>query len=125
MANNQLVKKEQYSLQQYLNTDLVKQKFHDVLREVSPLHAVTIEIGKNEVETIKHPEKWLAVINATYQRYEKGVGAQILRDRYKGESPIKTCVNNFISRTTYYSIVTEIDSYALMCACQMGLVRVF
>lgn len=33
MANNQLVKKEQYSLQQYLNTDLVKQKFHDVLNK--------------------------------------------------------------------------------------------
>lgn len=95
------------------------------MREVSPLRAVEIELGKNETETVKWPEKWLAVIEATYRRYEKGVGAQILKDRYRGESPVKTCMENYISRTTYYSVVSEIDSFAMMCACQVGLVRVF
>ncbi len=95
------------------------------MREVSPLRAVEIEVGKNESETVKWPEKWLAVIEATYRRYSDGVAAGILRDRYRGETQVKTCMENYISKATYYFILREIENYAMMCACQMGLVRVF
>lgn len=95
------------------------------MREISPLRAVEIEVGKNETETIKWPEKWLQVIEATYRRYEGGVAASILRDRYNGESQVKTCMDNYISKATYYFILKEIENYAMMCACQTGLVKVF
>jgi hypothetical protein len=95
------------------------------MRVVSLLPAVEIEVGKNETETIKWPEKWLAVIEATYRRYEGGVAKKILHDRYKGETQVKTCMENFISKATYYFILKEIENYAMMCACQAGLVKVF
>jgi hypothetical protein len=95
------------------------------IRKVSPLHAVTIEIGKNEVETIKWPEKWLAVIEATYRRYEGGSVESLLKRRYDGETHAQTCMELCISQNVYYCILREVSQFALACACQVGLVKIF
>lgn len=95
------------------------------MREVSPLRAIEIELGKNETETIKWPEKWLAVIEATYRRYEGGIIEQLLKYRYAGEPYQKTCMELHISSSTYYQMITEVQQFALACACQVGVVRVF
>lgn len=90
-----------------------------------PIPCVIIEVGENDIEKVRDPEKWLNVIAATYRRYEEGVAADVLRDRYRGEPQVKTCMDNYISKATYYFILREIENYAMMCACQIGLVRVF
>lgn len=95
------------------------------LRNVVPLKSVDIEVGKNEVETIRDPEKWLQVIHATYRHYEGGIVESLLKYRYAGETYQKTCMNLHISSTTYYQMITEVQQFALACACQVGLVRVF
>ena len=95
------------------------------MRESMPLYAVTIEIGKNEVETVKQPEKWLRVIEATYGNYEGGIVGDLLKYRYNGETYQQTCMDLHISSSTYYQMITEAQQYALACACQVGLVKVF
>jgi len=95
------------------------------IREISPLRAVEIEAGKNETETIKWPEKWLAVIEATYRHYEGGIMEELLKYRYAGETYQWTCSKLHISNSTYYQMITEVQQFALACACQIGLVKVF
>lgn len=95
------------------------------MREVSPLRAIEIETGKNETETIKWPEKWLAVIEATYRHYSGGVVEQLLKRRYAGENHVQTCMELCISQNVYYCMLREAGQFTLACACQVGLVRVF
>ena len=95
------------------------------MNNVSFLRTVDIEIGKNEVETVKWPEKWLAVIKATYSFYSGGVIGELLRCRYSGEPYQTTCINMNISKSLYYQMMVEVQSYALACACQVGLAKVF
>lgn len=95
------------------------------MRESMPLYAVTIEIGKNEVETVKQPEKWLKVIEATYKRYKGGPIEQLLKRRYAGESHTQICMELCISQNVYYCMLREVSRFSLACACQEGLVRVF
>lgn len=95
------------------------------MREVSPLRAIEIETGKNETETVKWPEKWLAVIEATYRRYGDGIIGELLHRRYSGEPYQTTCINLHISKSLYYQMMTEVQSFALACACQAGVAKVF
>lgn len=94
------------------------------MKGASLLPAVEIEVGKNETETIKWPEKWLIVIEATYRRYKDGVVEKLLKCRYSGDPYQKTCMELHISTTTYYQIITEVQQFALACACQVGVVSV-
>lgn len=95
------------------------------LKDIMPLKSVVINVGKNEVETIKQPEKWMKIVEATYKKYENGIIYDILKFRYNGETYQKTCMELHISSSTYYQMITEAQHYALACACQLGLVKVF
>jgi hypothetical protein len=95
------------------------------LQNVMPIYSVEIEIGKNDIEKVRDPEKWLAVIAATYRRYEGGIIENLLKYRYKGEPYQQICMNLHISSSTYYQMITEAQQFALACACQVGLVKIF
>jgi hypothetical protein len=74
---------------------------------------------------VRDPEKWLAVIAATYRRYEGGIVDKLLKYMYKGEPYQQICMNLHISSSTYYQMITEAQQFALACACQVGLVKIF
>ncbi|WP_110953056.1 hypothetical protein [Anaerosinus massiliensis] len=95
------------------------------MKEVMPLPSVIIEVAKNETEVIKQPEKWLKIVEQTYLYYKNGIVYDMLKSRYSGEHYQKTCRELHISSSTYYQMITEAQHYALACACQVGLVRVF
>lgn len=95
------------------------------MKEVMPLRSVVIEVGKNEVETVREPEKWLKIVEQTYLYYKNGIVYDILKFRYSGDTYQKTCQQLHISSSTYYQMITEAQHYALACACQVGLVKVF
>lgn len=90
-----------------------------------PIRLVTIEIGRYETETIKQPEKWLQVIEATYTQYSGGIVVDLLKHRYNNKTYQQTCMALHISSSTYYQMITEVQQYAVACACQVGLVKVF
>ncbi|WP_432748218.1 hypothetical protein [Pectinatus frisingensis] len=95
------------------------------VKEVMPIKTVTIKIGKYDTETVKQPEKWLQVIEATYNHYSEGIVIDLLKHRHSNEPYQQTCMNLHISSSTYYQMIVEVQQYALACACQVGLVKVF
>ncbi|WP_196606610.1 hypothetical protein [Pectinatus frisingensis] len=94
------------------------------VKEVMPIKSVTIKVC-NDTETIKQPEKWLQVIEATYNHYSEGIVVDLLKCRYSNEPYQQTCMNLHISTSLYYQMLIEARQYALACACQVGLVKVF
>ena len=94
------------------------------VKEVMPIKSVTIKVC-NDTEIIKQPEKWLTVIEATYKHYEGGIGVELLKHRYSNEYYQQTCQVLHISSSTYYQIINEVQQYAVSCACQIGLIKVF
>lgn len=95
------------------------------IRAATPLKAVTITILKNQPEIVRRPEDWLSVVEATYKKYKGDITESVLKCRYAGENNLTTCTDLHISKNVYYCIVREANNYALACACQLGLIKVF
>ena len=75
---------------------------------------------------IERPERWLKVISAVREWCgQDTIRKEIFRRRYSGEGYIKTCYALHIAQATYSVILFEIRNYALQCACQMQLIKVF
>ena len=75
---------------------------------------------------VEWPERWLKVISAVRDWCgQDTIREEIFRRRYSGEGYIRTCLALHIAQATYSVIMFEIRNYALQCACQMQLVKVF
>lgn len=100
----------------------------EAIRNVEELSFVEIEGGGR----VEWPERWLRVIDAVRAWCEFSyLRREILRRRYDGESWTKTCAeikisrDRYLSETKYREILRSIRSYALQCAAQMQVVKVF
>lgn len=81
---------------------------------------------------VEWPERWLRVIDAVRAWCEPSyLRREILRRRYSGESWTKTCAEltisreRYLSETRYREIIRSIRSYALQCAAQVQVIKVF
>lgn len=100
----------------------------EAIRNAEELRFVEIEGGGR----VEWPERWLRVIEAVRAWCEFSyLRREILRRRYNGESWTKTCAeikisrDRYLSETRYREIIRSIRSYALQCAAQVGVVKVF
>lgn len=73
------------------------------------------------------PEAWLMVVDAVKNWCSRDViKSEIYKRRYTvGESSQSTCIATNIEINTYYYFLKEIRSYALQCAAQMQVIRIF
>lgn len=94
----------------------------EAIRNVEELSFVEIEGGGR----VEWPERWLRVIDAVREWCKPDVlKREILRRRYSGESYIYTCYEVHISERRYHEILFAIRSYALQCAAQLQVIKVF
>ena len=92
-----------------------------------PLYAVNIEVGKNEVETVKQPEKWLTVVEQTYKYFaeeDTDIGS-LLKMKYAGEMLVKICMDLHISEQSYYYKLDKGREQQMRCALQEQLVKIY
>lgn len=100
----------------------------EAIRRAEELSFVEIEGGGR----VEWPERWLRVIDAVRVWCEPFyLRREILRRRYSGESWIRTCAEVKVSKdrrlteSKYRRIVAEICNYAVKCAAQMQVVKIF
>lgn len=75
---------------------------------------------------VEWPERWLKVIAAVREWCGADtIRAELFRRRYSGEGYISTCNGLHIAQATYSVLMFEIRTYAIQCACQMQLIKVF
>ncbi|WP_276726062.1 hypothetical protein [Selenomonas noxia] len=71
-------------------------------------------------------ENWARVESEVRSSIRGSLAEQIYIRKYlKRHGYHKICRELYISKNTYYETIRHIRSYALACACQMGLMRVF
>ena len=94
------------------------------LRRAVELNSVTLYPSK---ERIFRPEAWLSVVDAVRAWCGRdSIKAEIFKRRYSGkENSYSTCMEIHVEKSTYYSILMEIRNFAIACAAQEQLVRVF
>lgn len=92
------------------------------LRNLTPLKFVKLPDGT----LIKYPEKWLAVINKTYEwcKRQNDCRYEVAKRRYNNEDYRKTCIDLSISKTTLHSLLEKVRIYAALQAVQAGLLKV-
>ena len=100
----------------------------EAIRNAEELHFVEIEGGGK----IEWPERWLRVIDAVRAWCEFSyLRREILRRRYAGESWVLTCSEiqvakrKYLSERRYHEVLSEIRGYALQCAAQAQVIKVF
>lgn len=94
----------------------------EAIRHAEELSFVDLEGGGR----VEWPERWLRVIEAVKAWCEPdGVRREILRRRYAGENYLATCSATHISERLYHFVLKDIRSYALQCAAQMQVVKIF
>jgi len=78
---------------------------------------------------VEWPERWLKVIRAVRSWCgEDSIRGEIFRRRYGGyrkESRFLTMDTLHIAERTYYAVLDDIRAYAIQCAAQAQVVRVF
>lgn len=96
------------------------------LRGAVDLHKVIIDMGKNQDGlVIRHPERWLKVVDYTYKFFDGKVTAEVLKRRFSGESYGDTCNTLNISRNIYYCYLQEGMHYGQLCAVGLQLMAPF
>ena len=92
------------------------------IRLAVELPFVTLDNGG----TVELPERWLAVIDAVRAWCASdAVRAGIFRRRYGGEGAVAVQRGMGISESTYRYTLSQIRDFAVMCAAQAQVVRVF
>lgn len=93
------------------------------IRRASEMESVTLKDGTR----VYKPEKWLEVVGAVREWCAKdALKAEVFRRRYaKKESYALTCVDIHIVQKTYSMILWDIRNFALQCACQAQLIKVY
>ena len=75
---------------------------------------------------VEWPERWLKVVSAVRNWCgNDSIRGEIFKRRYAGESYIMTCDALHIVQQTYSVFLRDIRDYAIKCACQMQLIKVF
>ena len=72
---------------------------------------------------VSYPERWLAVIERTYCACDD-IKKQVAKRHYQGEHYGRTCRELAITQSTYSYLLNDVRHFAVMCAIQMGLIRV-
>lgn len=95
----------------------------EAIRNVEELSVVEIEGGGR----VEWPERWLRVIDAVRSWCgNDALKSEIFARRYeRGENSHITCYAVNIEINTYYYFLREIRSFALQCAAQCQVIRVF
>lgn len=76
--------------------------------------------------SVEWPERWLKVISAVREWCgQDTIREEIFRRRYSGEGYIRTCYDLHIVQQTYSVFLRDIRDFAIKCACQMQLIKVF
>ena len=93
----------------------------EAIRHLTPIEAVTVK----GVE-LKKPEKWLLVIDKTYEWCKRRgeIYFNVASGRYEGRYFADTCVESAISESQYYLMLERIRHYAALQAVQNGLIYV-
>ena len=92
------------------------------IRAAVELPFVTLDDGG----TVELPERWLSVIDAVRAWCASdAVRAGIFKRRYGGEGAVAVQKNMGISESTYRYTLSQIRDFAVMCAAQAQVVRVF
>ena len=95
---------------------------NQAIRQADEVRVVNLESGSK----VEWPERWLSVINAVRAWCgEDFIRSEIFKRRYKGEGYVSSCCDLHIVQQTYSLILRDIRDYAIKCACQMQLVKVF
>ena len=97
-----------------------------------PTEAIAIRLADELSEvsvdgrTVEWPERWLKVISAVREWCgQDTIREEIFRRRYSGEGYIRTCYDLHIVQQTYSVFLRDIRDFAIKCACQMQLIKVF
>lgn len=92
------------------------------VKNLSPLNAVNLRNG----EIVKYPERWIIVIDKTYEwcRKQKGQFLEIAKRRYAREDYRKTCRELSITHPTISNTMRLVRMYAALQAVQQGLIEV-
>lgn len=89
----------------------------EAIRNATPVASVTL--GGRELE---RPEEWLRVVRATYEWCDI-IRLAVARGRYSGVDYRETCARLCLSQATYSRYLRDVREHALLCAVQIGLVR--
>ena len=92
----------------------------NAIKGITPIKSVTLFDGV----VVRHPEKWLAVIDATYNNLDD-LQRKAVKMRYQGKTYNDINEKVHISRTVYYAMLTDARNFAIAAACQINLIRVF
>lgn len=93
----------------------------EAIRNLSPIQSVTID-----GQILKYPERWLVVIDKTYNwcRRQGEKYYEVARARYNDEYFVRTCTKLDLTFTLFYRIVERIKMYAALQAAQLNLIYV-
>lgn len=93
------------------------------IRRAVELDTVTLKDGTR----IFKPEKWLEVIHAVKEWCAKDtLKEEVYKRRYlKRESYVATCSDIHVVQQTYSLLLWDIRNFALQCAAQAQLIRVY
>ena len=71
---------------------------------------------------IDYPERWLKVIDATYEELE-GLAVAV-KEKYRRRDYKDIITRHGLTKDCYYTTVNEARVFAKCAACQLGLIRV-
>lgn len=97
------------------------------IRHVSEIECVEIPHGacvggKQDVLTLRHPERWLKVIDLTTSYYDGKLQGKLIKLKYiDDKQPAEICAELRISRALYYIMQNDIFCFASGIAAGLGL----
>lgn len=97
------------------------------IKHYEPLKKVIINAERLDEEVIVHPEKWLTVVEQSFIHFnDDELVKELLRRRFLENEPMATtCIDLEIDYNKYYRLRDVGIDYALKCAIQLGLIKVF
>ena len=94
---------------------------HQALRNITPIGKIQCDDGF----VVKQPEKWLKVIDATFDFCQDNNSRKILRAWMDGNKSVtRISIDLGISKTSVYDIRVTLQNYAVALAAQYGLIDI-
>ena len=97
------------------------------MKHYQPLGKVIINADRINEEVIVHPEKWLTIVEQTFMHFDdEELVSEILHRRFFENEPMATsCIELGLTYGKYYKLRDIGIDYALKCAIQLGVIKVF
>lgn len=98
------------------------------LRNIAEVTCVEIPYGsaingRQDVFTLRRPERWLRVIDMTAEHYQGKLQAELIRAKYtEGKSRDIVCAQLCISKSLYHILQNDIMCFAEGAATGLGLI---